>query len=175
MSNIVTDLEFLRKPCEEATEKINVDAMAAALLHDLAKTAGAGLAANQIGFHHKVCVIAVGLMNPIVLVNPVITKALKPHNIEERCLSLPGLAVEIERYSYVKVKALDARWHKVKYTFRGTEAQCAQHEIDHLNGILMIDHLSEIDKAQAERFLSTPVEERGFLKLPARAHFSNMD
>ena len=175
MINIVTDIKILRKPCEEATEKINIEAMAAALLHDLAKTAGAGLAANQIGFHYKVCVIAVGLMNPIVLVNPVITKALKPHNIEERCLSLPSLAVEIERYSYVKVKAFDVRWRKVKYTFRGTEAQCAQHEIDHLNGILMIDHLSESDKARSERFLSTSIEDRGFLRLPARTHFCNMD
>lgn len=167
MINIVTDLDLLRKPCKEVTEKINVEAMAAAILHDLAKTAGAGLAANQIGFHHKVCVIAVGLMNPIVLVNPVITKALKPHKIEERCLSLPGLAVDIERYSYVKVKALDVKRRKVKYTFRGTEAQCAQHEIDHLNGILMIDHLSESDKAHAERYLSTSIGSRGFLKLPS--------
>ena len=162
----MTDLEFLRKPCEEVTEKINVEAMASALLHDLAKVTGAGLAANQIHLHHKVCVIAVGLMNPIVLVNPIITKALKPHIIEERCLSLPGLAVDIERYSYVKVKALDIKGRKVKYTFRGTEAQCAQHEIDHLNGILMIDHLNESDRSRAEIFLSMPVEERGFLKLP---------
>ena len=164
MLNIVKDLEFLRKPCEEVTDKINYESMAYALKNTLAEAIGAGLAANQIHLHHKICLINVTV--PIFLVNPVIVKAQYPKLFEERCLSLPGLAVVIERYNYVKVKALDEHLRKVKYTFRGVEAQCAQHEIDHLNGILMIDHLKEEDRARAERHLALPEDQRRFIRIP---------
>lgn len=157
---IVTDLEKLRVPCIEATEVINVEAMAAALLYDMKKYGGCGLAANQVGFKHRVCVIAVGDMTPIVLVNPLIIKEKKPRRVREGCLSLPGLEVEIERPMYVKVKAMDEHWNTRKYTFTGTQAQVARHEIDHLNGILMIDYLEASDREVKERLLRGAVYKR---------------
>ena len=154
---IVTDLEKLRVPCIEVTERINVEAMAAALLYDMKKYGGCGLAANQVGFKHRVCVIAVGDMTPIVLVNPLILKEKKPRRVREGCLSLPGLEVEIERPMYVKVKAMDEHRNTRKYTFTGTQAQVARHEIDHLNGILMIDYLEASDREVKERLLKSEV------------------
>lgn len=168
MDNIIKDLDFLRKPCLEADDKINVKAIAAALLNTLFPNEswgqrsrfGAGLAANQIGLKHRVCLIAVGKMNPLILVNPVIVKAegiriLKIGNdpVEEGCLSLPGVEVSVERPTFIKVKCLDVEMKPRSYKFRDLEAICACHEIDHLNGILMIDHLPPDRREFYERLL----------------------
>jgi peptide deformylase len=96
-------------------------------------------------------------MTPIVLVNPLIIKEKKPRRVREGCLSLPGIEVEIERPMYVKVKAMDEHWNTRKYTFTGTQAQVARHEIDHLNGILMIDYLEASDREVKERLLKSEV------------------
>lgn len=154
---ITTDLEKLRVPCIEADERINVEAMAYALLKTLREEGGCGLAANQVGFKHRVCVIAVGDMTPIVLVNPLIIKEKKPRRVRESCLSLPGIEVEIERPMYIKVKALDEHRNSRKYTFTATQAQAVRHEIDHLNGILMIDYLETSDREVKERLLKSEV------------------
>jgi len=156
---IVRDLDYLRKPCKEVEEQHNVEAMAAALLWELKEYPGCSIAANQAHISYRVCVIAQGTMMPIVLVNPVIVKQQKPRLVAEGCLSLPGITVSVARFMYVKVKAMDEKRRKVKYTFTGTQAQAVQHEIDHLNGKLMIDYLSPADRQKVEDYLR-----RGALK-----------
>lgn len=172
MIDIVKDLDWLRQPCLEVDDKINVKAIAAALLNTLFPNEswgrvdrkyyqrGAGLAANQIGLKHRVCLIASGQMNPLILVNPVIVKAegvriLRIGNtlVEEGCLSLPGVEVSVERPTFIKVKCLDVEMQPRSYKFRDLEAICACHEIDHLNGILMIDHLPPDRREFYERLL----------------------
>lgn len=151
---IVTNLEALRKPCTEVTDKINIEAMSFMMRNELKEQFGCGLAANQLGIQLRICVIAVGTMNPITLVNPVIVKMQKMRKVQERCLSLPGIDVEIERPMYVKVKALDEHRRKVKYTFTGTQAQVVKHEVDHLDGKLMIDYLEADRREFYERLLT---------------------
>ena len=150
---IVRDLDYLRKPCKEVEEQHNVEAMAAALLWELKEYPGCSIAANQAHISYRVCVIAQGTMMPIVLVNPVIVKQQKPKLVAEACLSLPGITVSVARFMYVKVKGMDEKRRKVKYTFTGTQAQAVQHEIDHLDGKLMIDYLSPADREKAEDYL----------------------
>ena len=150
---IVTDLEYLRKPCKEVEDQHNVEAMAYALRWELKKYPGCSMAANQAHISYRVCVIAQGTMMPIVLVNPVIVKQQKPRLVAEGCLSLPGITVSVARFMYVKVKGMDEKRRKVKYTFTGTQAQAVQHEIDHLDGKLMIDYLSPADRQKAEDYL----------------------
>lgn len=150
---IVRDLDYLRKPCSEVTERHNVEAMAAALNWELKGWPGCSIAGNQVHIPYRICVIAQGTMMPIVLVNPVIVKQQKPKLVAEGCLSLPGITVSVARFMYVKVKAMDEKRRKVKYTFTGTQAQAVQHEIDHLDGKLMIDYLSPSDRQKVEDYL----------------------
>ena len=150
---IAKDLEYLREPSKEVTGELNVEAMAAALMWELREWPGCSIAANQVHIKYRVCVIAQGTMMPIVLVNPVIIKEKKPRRVVEGCLSLPGITVELARYMYVKVRAMDEKRRKVKYTFTGLQAQAVQHEIDHLDGKLMIDFLPPDKKKEAEEFL----------------------
>jgi peptide deformylase len=158
---IVTDIDYLREPCKEVTEKINLEAMVAALKHELKvgpgfysfDRLGVGLAANQIHISYRVCLIAVGIMKPLILVNPVIVKEKDFKYGVEGCLSIPGLQVDIQRPTYLKVRALDENRRRVKYTFKGLQAACVCHEVDHLNGVLIIDHLSAEKKAEAEKNL----------------------
>ncbi|MFA5376727.1 MAG: peptide deformylase [Dehalococcoidia bacterium] len=157
---IVTDIDYLRKPCQEVTERINLEAMAAALKHELKvgpgfhsiDSLGIGLTANQIHIPYRVCLIAVGKMNPIILVNPEIIKERDYKESDEGCLSLPGISVRVSRPTFLKVRAMDENRHRVKYTFRGLDAACVCHEVDHLNGVLIIDHLSAEKKAEAEEY-----------------------
>ncbi|MDD5547045.1 MAG: peptide deformylase [Candidatus Omnitrophica bacterium] len=150
---IVTDIEYLRKPCKDLTEAQDLDIIVETLKTEIylgGVQRGVGLAANQIYIPYRVCLISVGIMVPLILVNPVIVKEQKPKLVREGCLSLPGVDIEIERPMYVKVKALDESRRPVKYTFTGERAQCVRHEIDHLNGILMIDYLDKGERAAIE-------------------------
>lgn len=150
---IVTDIEYLRKPCKDLTEAQDLDIIVEKLKTEIyvgGVLRGAGLAANQIYIPYRVCLIAVGIMNPLILVNPVIVKEQKPKRVREGCLSLPGIEIKIERPMYIKVKALDECRRPVKYTFTGDQAQCVKHEIDHLNGVLMIDYLKADERELIE-------------------------
>lgn len=150
---IVKDIKYLRQPCAEVTEKLNLEAMVSRLRYELKEWPGCSIAANQVHISYRVCIIAQGTMNPIVLVNPVVVKTAKPKYVNEGCLSLPNITVAVTRFLRVKVKALDENRRKVKYTFIGTQAQAVQHEIDHLDGKLMIDYLPPAEKQKAEDFL----------------------
>jgi peptide deformylase len=129
----------------ERTKKVsNFDASLHRLLDDMLETMrdapGVGLAANQIGVPLQVAVIEVD--DKITeLVNPQIVKGAGEQIDWEGCLSIPGYVAEVARHEKVIVKARDRHGKEVRV--RGSElfSRALQHEIDHLNGILYIDHL----------------------------------
>ena len=112
---------------------------------------GIGLAAQQVGDLNRLIVLDCSKdeENPRLfkMINPEIkTKTEIKTKIEEGCLSIPGFNAEVERYEEITVKFLDTDGKKNEMNFNGLEAICIQHEVDHLNGILFIDHLTRLKK-----------------------------
>ena len=133
---------------------------------------GVGLAAPQIGENLRVFVIDVGMdaktMNPITFINPKILKKEGAVNSYEGCLSFPEAYTNVRRYSYVKVKALDIKGRP--FILEASEgsllARAIQHEFDHLDGVLFIDHSrnrSETDKILTEKGLN-PIDAKYLLE-----------
>lgn len=126
-------------------------------------TNGVGLAAPQIGENLRIFVIDTGIdaksMNPITFINPKIIKKEGAVNSYEGCLSFPEAYSNVRRYSYVKVKALDIKGRPFILEAKDGSllARAIQHEFDHLDGILFIDHCRnrfETDKILADKGLS---------------------
>ncbi|SHK25144.1 peptide deformylase [Paramaledivibacter caminithermalis] len=135
--------DILRKQ-SRAVEKI--DDKVLILLKDMADTMytknGAGLAAPQVGILKRLVVIDMGegLIN---LINPEIIETQGTQKVVEGCLSIPGKWGKLERPAEVKVKALNEAGEEIIITGEGDFAKCLCHEIDHLNGILFIDKVTE--------------------------------
>lgn len=132
---------ILRKICSpvEYTDEVPqlLDDMAEILR---ATPKGAALAAPQIGLSKRLVVIAKGDQT-IELVNPEIIKKQGQQKGVESCLSLPGVVGKVTRARYVTVKALNRTGAEITIEAKGFLARCLQHEIDHLDGILFIDHV----------------------------------
>ncbi|CAM3757816.1 peptide deformylase [Parendozoicomonas haliclonae] len=113
---------------------------------------GCGLAAPQIGIGLQVSVIDLGEepANPFVIVNPEIIERTGIHNMEAGCLSVPGAFAAVERSATVRVKAQDRFGKPFEIGGDGLLAECLQHEIDHLNGVLFIDHLQPVKKQMVQ-------------------------
>jgi peptide deformylase len=120
------------------------------LMHD---ALGVGLAATQLGVLHRVLVYRAYSEDPLTaLVNPVIEWSSEElEAAEEGCLSLPGVHVEVERSLRVKVRAQDADGEQIEIEAEGLPARVIQHEIDHLNGVLILDRISRDARKQAMR------------------------
>jgi peptide deformylase len=116
---------------------------------------GIGLAATQLGVMHRVLVYRVDADAPLgVLINPEIDhKGDEVETMEEGCLSLPGVGVEVERPVYVRVRASDETGKPIVVEASGLEARVIQHEIDHLDGVLILDRTSRDQRKQAMRAL----------------------
>ena len=99
---------------------------------------GVGLAAPQVGILKRIVVIDVG-EGPIVLINPEILETSGEQTGDEGCLSVPGMAGQVTRPNYVKVKALDVNMNEQIYEGEGLLARAICHECDHLDGILYVD------------------------------------
>ena len=110
---------------------------------------GVGLAANQIGVARRVAVVDVGEEDPppLVLINPVILeRSEEDETAEEGCLSIPDIFGDVTRPARVVVEALDVEGKKVRTEASGYKARAIQHEIDHLDGVLFLDHLSAVKR-----------------------------
>jgi peptide deformylase len=120
------------------------------LMHD---ALGIGLAATQLGVLHRVLVYRAYSDDPLtVLVNPVIEWASEElETLEEGCLSLPGVHVEVERPAQVRVRARDVSGKQLTVEAEGLEARVIQHEIDHLDGILILDRIPRELRKQTMR------------------------
>src|SRR3954465_11024749 len=121
---------------------------------------GIGLASTQVGVMHRLLVYRTELEGAIAaLVNPVLEWASKDkESSEEGCLSLPGVGVEVERPVHVRVSALDEFGNPILVEASGLEARVIQHEMDHLDGVLILDRCSRDQRKQAMRTLREQLE-----------------
>jgi peptide deformylase len=116
---------------------------------------GVGLAATQLGILHRVLVYRVHPQAPVAaLVNPELEWAgREQETLEEGCLSLPGVHVQVERPVYVRVRARDEHGEPVLVEASGLEARVIQHEMDHLDGVLVLDRISRSERKEAMKAL----------------------
>ena len=119
------------RPVEEMTPKISE--LITDMLDTMYDAMGVGLAAPQVGILKRIVVIDVG-EGPIVLINPEILETSGEQTGDEGCLSVPGMAGQVTRPNYVKVKALDVNMEEVIYEGEELLARSFCHEIDHLDG-----------------------------------------
>ena len=153
IKEIITVPDEILKKVSEPIEKIGVNEKK--LINNLFDTMynsnGIGLAAVQIGILKRILVVDVSNKDeknqPIVLVNPVIKNLSHEKSIyEEGCLSIPETFVEIERPKICEVEYIDEKGSKKILKCDGLLSTCVQHEINHLDGKLIIDHLSKLKK-----------------------------
>lgn len=146
----------VRVRCEAVTE---FNEELAALVEDMKETMykgiGIGLAAPQISVPKRVIVIDTSEEGnkPVALINPEIVERSGELRSEEGCLSIPGFRDTVKRSAKVKVKARDVHGDEFEIEAEDLLSCCLQHEIDHLDGILFIDHLSRIKKEMFKRWL----------------------
>ena len=142
---------LLRKVSEPVT---SVNTEVKNLMDDMLETMyaapGIGLAAVQVGVLKRIIVIDLSKdgqkKDPLFIVNPQITfKSDELISYEEGCLSIPNQFAEVKRPSSCKVNFLDYNGKKREINADGLLATCIQHEVDHLNGVLFIDHLSKLN------------------------------
>ncbi len=116
---------------------------------------GVGLAATQVGVLHRLLVYRVQQDSPVsALVNPEIEWAGRDlETMEEGCLSLPAVLVDVERPVHVRVRARDEQGDRIVVEASGLEARVIQHEIDHLDGVLILDRTSRDQRKDAIRRL----------------------
>jgi peptide deformylase len=121
----------------------------------MADALGVGLAATQLGVMHSVLVYRPSPDAPIVaVVNPKLEWGSDELELaEEACLSLPGVAVDIERHLHVRVAARDETGEEILLEASGLEARVIQHEMDHLDGVLILDRASREQRKEAMRLL----------------------
>ena len=131
-----------------------VDDAVRRLVDDLFETMraakGVGLAANQIGVARRVAVVDIGDEDPpaLVLINPIIIeRGEEDETAEEGCLSIPDIFGDVTRPLHVVVEALDQEGRRSRVAAHGYKARAIQHEIDHLDGILFLDHLSAVKRS----------------------------
>jgi peptide deformylase len=132
----------------------NIDARIQNLIDDMIDTMytakGIGLAANQVGILKRLCVIDTSLKEEknslIILINPVIIEKEGTVEAEEGCLSIPGYTTTIKRSERVYVKGLNREGKTLEIEGIGLLARVFQHEIDHLDGLLIVDRMSPIKR-----------------------------
>jgi peptide deformylase len=126
------------------------------LMHD---ALGVGLAATQLGVLHRVLVYRACVEDPVTaLVNPVIEWMSEELEMaEEGCLSLPGVHVEVERHARLRARARDVDGKPIVVDVEGLESRIIQHEIDHLDGILILDRIPRELRKQAMRAMREAV------------------
>jgi len=130
------------------------------LVRDLAETMyaapGVGLAATQVDVHKQVIVLDVSERRDslVVLVNPEIVEASGVSDIEEGCLSVPGVYDIVERAERVKVRAYDQNGNPFTLEAQGLLAVCIQHEMDHLKGKVFVEYLSQLKQQRVRARLA---------------------
>jgi len=131
----------LRKKCARVEEITDREIkLFDEMLFTMRHFAGIGLAAPQVGIARDLIVADIG-EGAIQLANPVILRRKGMDHLEEGCLSIPGVAVSVERSYEVTVSGLNEKGQAVEFKVRGLMARVLQHEVDHLKGKLIIDYL----------------------------------
>ena len=146
----------LRKTAEPVTD---VDDAVRQLVDDMLETMyaknGVGLAATQVDVHRRVIVLDISDSRdqPLVLINPELLRQEGKGPGEEGCLSLPGIYDKLPRATHIRVRALDRDGKSFEMDAEGLLGVCIQHEMDHLQGKLFVDYLSELKRQMIRRRL----------------------
>ncbi|MGO9455735.1 MAG: peptide deformylase [Acidimicrobiales bacterium] len=145
---------------QRASEVDEIDGRVARLVSDMLDTMydapGTGLAANQVGVQRRVFVYDVG-DGPRTVINPCIVETSGEWTYEEGCLSVPGLSWPIVRPDLVHLVGLDLDGNEVSIEANTLEGRVFQHELDHLDGILLVERLDDDQRREARRLLRTRV------------------
>lgn len=156
--NILTLPDKRLKTVAEPVVKINdaIKQLAADMLETMYAAPGIGLAATQVDHHIQLVVIDVSedKDQPLVMINPVITEKAGIQVYEEGCLSVPGIYAKVKRADEIVVKYTDLQGEEHELAAAGLLAVCIQHELDHLKGIVFLDHLSVLKRKIALKKLA---------------------
>jgi peptide deformylase len=165
---LLTILEYpdprLRKRAAPVTR---FDAELAQLIDDMFETMyaapGIGLAATQVDVHKRLIVIDVSAEKnqPLVFINPELIAREGAAVTEEGCLSVPGVFDEIQRAAKVRVRAQERTGETFERELEGVVGVCLQHEMDHLEGRLFVDYLSDLKRERVRKKLEKDRKERG--------------
>lgn len=147
--------KVLREVAKEVRE-INEDVrkICADMIETMRAARGVGLAANQIGLPLRIITVDAGTdkeSEPIAIVNPEILKLDGEDVCEEGCLSIPGFFETVKRAKKAIVKGSSPEGEEMEIECEGLLARACQHEVDHLNGVLFVDHLSPVKKQLFKR------------------------
>jgi peptide deformylase len=143
-----------------------VDAGLRQLIDDMFETMyaapGIGLAATQVNVHKRLLVLDVSEKRNerLALINPEIVSREGVEESEEGCLSVPGVYDKVTRADRIRVRALDRDGKRIEFDADGLLAVCIQHEIDHLDGKLFVDYLSELKRTRIRRKLEKERKDR---------------
>ncbi|MCT7665136.1 peptide deformylase [Shinella kummerowiae] len=157
-------LREVSKPIE--TIDSEVKKLADDMLETMYDAPGIGLAAIQIGVARRMLVLDVSKdgedKKPLVFINPEVVASSDARSVyEEGCLSIPDYYAEVERPAAITVKHLDRDGKEQIVEADGLLATCLQHEIDHLNGVLFIDHISKLKREMVIRKFTKAAKMRG--------------
>jgi len=143
-----TVLKRKAKPVDKIDNSLRL--LVSEMADAMERSCGVGIAAPQVGESLQLAIVDVprdmGGIGRIVIINPKITSAYGSVEAPEGCLSVPGLQVNVKRYKELVLEALDLNGKQVTYKASDFFARAIQHEVDHLNGILIVDKLTPIKK-----------------------------
>jgi peptide deformylase len=154
----------LRIRAEPVTKfDIELKTLVADLFETMYAAPGIGLAATQVDVHKRllVCDIGAESKQPYCLINPEIVSAEGKTNSEEGCLSVPEYYDFVDRAAVIRVRAFDTEGKPFELTAEGMLAVCIQHEMDHLEGKLFVDYLSELKRERLKKKASKKAKRAG--------------
>lgn len=141
---------------QRSSEIANIDAALVRLADDMIETMydapGVGLAASQVGVQRRMFVYDVG-EGPFVVINPEIVESSGEWTYHEGCLSVPGLSWDLVRPKEVHLRGIDLEGNELDIDADELLARCFQHEMDHLDGVLIVERLEDADRRDAMRIL----------------------
>lgn len=146
-------LRTIAKPVATVTDKHRT--LLSNMLETMYDAPGIGLAATQVNVHEQILVIDISddKNQPVVLINPEILEKDGDQEFDEGCLSVPGIYETVHRAENIRVKALNKEGKSFEMDAHGLLAVCIQHEIDHLQGKLFVDYLSQLKKQRIRKKL----------------------
>ena len=148
----------MRKVCEPVKDFTKLDGVVDDMLDSMYEAEGIGLAANQVGIDLNLFIIDITHTEESESTHTFVNSSIietggDEELFQEGCLSLPGIALDILRPEKVKLRyqTLDEQWHEDE--FEGLLARAIQHEMDHLNGVFIVDRVSEVERIQYQKDL----------------------
>jgi len=141
-------LRTVARPVAQVDDRMRT--LVADMFETMYAAPGIGLAATQVDVHERVVVVDVSddRSQPLALINPEILSRDGVERMDEGCLSVPGVFEEVERAERIRVRALDRDGQPFELDTDGLLAVCIQHELDHLEGKLFVDYLSDLKRTR---------------------------